>query len=167
MFRATLLALSVLPIMAATLRPHAANCSMRLDPNTRALEISCRIDLNDLGTALQLRTGQDLRLGEANEAQGADSVIAQYLREHLQLTRHDTALTISYLGRENLPGQTAVYLLQTSPIVSTEGLTVRCDILQELYSDQLNVVRVETEEGWESYTFTQGSGTYTFGMGDD
>lgn len=165
MVRTALLALAVAISAAATNAPHSASCTIHHDPVDQELEITVRMDRTDLNNALELVTGQEPLLGDANEVRGADTLVARYINAHLRLSMNGTRLPLVFQEREMVADR-VICVLAVPNITSCDGLTVDCDLLEDLYPDQQTEVRVETAEGSEYYTFSVGTGPYTFGMGD-
>ncbi|MFT3885895.1 MAG: hypothetical protein QM724_10835 [Flavobacteriales bacterium] len=155
-------------LLAATPRPgdyHTSILNIHHDPVEHDLSLTWRMSTHDVGDAILAVTDQDLQLGSANELPGADSLLKHYLLQHLQLSFGDSAIHLTYIGKQ-VEKEDLLCYLKVDNVDSAEGLTVSCDLLQDLFADQVNQVNVGTAEGTESHPFTSGSGGFQFGMQD-
>lgn len=138
-------------------------CTIHHDPVKHALEITWRMTTHDLEAALEQVTGEDPQLGGPNEVANADTLIKHYVLDHLHLSRNDSAIRLVYLGRE-VELENFFCYLEADSVNAADGLTVQCDLLQEMFPQQVNEVHVETHEGIETNAFAAGSQPFTFGM---
>lgn len=159
------LLLTAVLLLAPSLRHeyYVSILTIHHDPDKHALELTWHMTTHDLEDALEAISGEDPQLGGPFEAPDADTLIARYLRQHLQLSKSGAPLALRYLGKE-VELENLFCYLQVDSVHTTEGLTVQCDLLQERFPEQVNEVHVETREGIESNNFLQGSGPFTFGM---
>lgn len=157
-----------LALLAPTTPPHdyfVSILTIHHDPQQQTLAITWKMITHDVEDALEPVAGQDPQLGSPNEVAQADTLIKNYLLQHLHLAFGDSALAIRYLGREVELEDLFCYL-EVDHVRSAEGLTVKCDLLQDMFADQVNEVNVETKEGVESHPFRYGDDAFVFGVKD-
>ena len=135
------------------------------DPLEKVLSLVCLLDLHDMNTAILGQTGSDPQLGTSGESPATDSLVKNYLLQHLQLSVADSSMQLAYLGHDELE-HTMICRLEVKHVDTAEGLTVSSDLFFELNPDQTVVVKVETPVGTESHALYKNAGTFTFGMQD-
>ncbi len=133
--------------------------TIRHVPATQTLDLTWRITAHDIEHALE--NVAPLKLGSTQEHAKADSILNAYFRQHLVLFQ-DKQLTWNWIGKE-LDGETLYCYLQVEGIASPKGLMVKNTLLQDLFSEQQNLVHVEGEKmPTRSHTFVRGSAAHTF-----
>jgi hypothetical protein len=133
--------------------------TIRHVPATQTLDLTWRITAHDIEHALDNVAA--LKLGSAQEHAKADSILNAYFKQHLVLFQ-DKQLAWNWVGKE-LDGETLYCYLQVEGIASPKGLLLRNTLLQDLFSEQQNLVHVEGEKmPTRSHTFVRGSGPHTF-----
>lgn len=104
----------------------------------------------------------ELKLGSEKEYPKADSLLNRYLMEHLVLFQKDAQMSWKWVGKE-LDGETLYCYLQVEGVYTPNDLLVSCDLLQEVFPEQQNLVHVEGEKmPTRSHTFILGSSAHTF-----
>ncbi len=150
-------------VLSATLAPHdffVSILTIRHKPETKTLDLTWRMTAHDLEHALENVAG--LKLGSQKENPKADSVINAYCKQHLVLLQNDHQLDWTWVGKE-LDGETLYCYLQVEGVVSPNGLTVSNTLLQDVFTDQQNLVHIEGEMiPTRSHTFILGSSPHTF-----
>jgi hypothetical protein len=112
----------------------------------QSLEITIRIFTDDLENTLQSEREELLRLGDEREHEDADLLIESYLKNNFSLQINGTPLVLDFLGKEVDHDITFCYL-ELPQVPPTNAMTIQSTILFELFSDQLNRVKVEFN-GW-------------------
>ncbi|HEX2618097.1 MAG TPA: DUF6702 family protein, partial [Flavobacteriales bacterium] len=149
-------------ILATSPQPHdyfVSILTIHHDPVKQALALTWKMTTHDVESAIEPVAGVDLQLGGPNEVAQADSLLKNYLLQHLHLSFGDSVLGLRFLGKE-VEMENLFCYLEVPNIPSAEGLTVRCDLLQDLFADQVNEVNVETAEGVESHPFRMGDNAF-------
>lgn len=150
-------------ILSASMAPHdffVSILTIRHKPETKTLDLTWRLTAHDLEHALENVAA--LKLGSQKENPKADSVINTYFKQHLVLLQNDHQLDWTWVGKE-LDGETLYCYLQVEGIGSPNGLTVSNTLLQDVFTDQQNLVHIEGEKiPTRSHTFILGSSPHTF-----
>ncbi|MBL0127541.1 MAG: hypothetical protein IPP83_08780 [Flavobacteriales bacterium] len=124
------------------------------------LDLTWRMTAHDIEHALSMRA--ELKLGSEKEYPKADSLLNRYLMEHLVLFQKDAQMSWKWVGKE-LDGETLYCYLQVEGVYTPNDLLVSCDLLQEVFPEQQNLVHVEGEKmPTRSHTFILGSSAHTF-----
>ncbi len=71
-----------------------------------------------------------------------ESIIRDYLAEHLQITVNDEAVTPNFLGYEREELALWCYL-EVEDVVDVQRIKVRSSILVDAFDDQTNIVHVK------------------------
>ncbi len=117
---------------------------LRYNSQTERFEVSMRIFPDDLDRALMERSGIHTQVATELEHEKADSLLKTYLLESFTLQVDDVEIAFNYLGKEAEADAVWCYLESTR--VSTPlGLSIRHELLTEIFPDQVNIVQVYTD----------------------
>jgi hypothetical protein len=112
------------------------------NPNNQSLEITIKLDTENLEQSLERLGTERLFLGEENEHPETDTYLQRYLQQRLQLRVNEQGVEALYLGKEVKLDVTWCYLeVEGVAQVSTLGITNR--LLLEGNDPQTNVVQTE------------------------
>jgi hypothetical protein len=121
-------------------------CRINYVQDSSELQIVLKIFTDDLEKALSEAGYGLVRLGAESESKASDSLVLKYLLRHFRLYSGGEELVVHYLGKEVDYDVTWCYLESR-----TEGnlreLTVKNDILTEVYPSQINLVEVSYSGG--------------------
>jgi hypothetical protein len=116
----------------------------------KALEISCRIFIDDMENVLKqnYKTAVDLS-STAQQAQN-DKLVADYIPRHLALNADGKALQLSYVGYEK-DSESVFCYFEVPNIAAVKNLKLNNSILQDLTPDQINIMHVTVGGTRKSY----------------
>ena len=135
---------------------------------SKRFEVSMRIFPDDLDRALLERSGIQTQLGTELEHERADSLLTAYLLESFSIHVEDQEIALNYLGKE--PESDAIWCYLESdpvsdPVSAPQVISIRNELLTELFPDQVNIVQVYWKE-WNKGLLlnrSQSSGKLTLG----
>lgn len=107
----------------------------------RALQIISRVFTDDMENLLRTRYNKDLYLTKKEEHPAADDYIAKYLNGKLEVQVNGERKVLNYLGKEYDNDQ-LIFYVEVEEVEPFEKISVRNEILTDLFPDQKNVVHV-------------------------
>jgi len=114
------------------------------NPETEALEITIKLDVENLEQTLEDIHGERLFIGEKKEIESAEKHIETYLIQSFRLTVNGAEIEPYYLGKEVKNDVTYLYLeVENVPELNQLQLTNR--LLLESGDPQTNIVRVKAK----------------------
>jgi hypothetical protein len=134
--------------------------TIRHKPELQTLDLTWRITAHDIEHALE--SVSPMMLGSEKENPKADSLLNHYCMQHLVLFQKGKQMSWKWIGKE-LDGETLYIYLQVEGVDSPNDLMVSCTLLQDVFSQQQNLVHVEGEKlPTRSHTFIRGSSQHLF-----
>ncbi len=142
-FTALLYCLFLLPNLAVH-DLHISNCEIEYKAEDTTLQISLRIFIDDLETALVNRGAEDLYLFTKKEHAEAEDKIIAYIHDMVKLEVDGQAIEYNYIGKEMSDDLAAVWCyLEIEDVDINTSLSIENRILMDLYDDQRNIVKVK------------------------
>ncbi|MBT5873613.1 MAG: hypothetical protein HOH43_09355 [Candidatus Latescibacteria bacterium] len=117
-------------------------CEIEYNRDTRALEIAFKLFTEDVELAVEEQGGGALRLGTADEKEGADDYISRYIRNNVVLELETERVEMQFLGKEVEMDVTWCYM-EVPSVTSPGTLTVTNSLFFDLYNEQTNIVHVK------------------------
>lgn len=132
---------------------HISKTELAYNSEDQAIQMSLHIFTDDLERGIEAMNGAtDLKISTEHEKDEATQWIYDYLSAHLQLTVDGEPRTFDWVGKEPTPDYQAVWIyLEIPGITSVNDLSVRYDVLMELYDDQRNILMVMDPQGKRTY----------------
>jgi hypothetical protein len=124
-------------LLSSAWMPHKFYVSLteiRYNAQSERLELSMRIFPDDLDRALL----------EKLEHEDADSLLKVYLLESFKLQADGLEIAFSYLGKEAESDAIWCYL-ESGSLPEPKKLSIRHELLTEIFPDQVNIVQVYIE----------------------
>ena len=122
---------------------HLSKSMMEYNEQEKALQISMHIFLDDLEDALRLEGNDQLFLCTEKEAPEAEGYMEAYLRKHFLITVNGEVKSYNFLGKEPSEDfQAAWCYIEIENIEELKELTIKHDLLMEVFDDQKNVVQL-------------------------
>lgn len=114
---------------------------IRHNPVSERLEVSIRIFPDDMDRALLENSGIHTQLVTEREHPSADSLLRDYLREHLKIEINQKDITLNFLGKE--PEGNALWCyLESDPLPYPEQIRIESTLLIFTLPEQVNIVQV-------------------------
>lgn len=120
---------------------HLSKSEVNYDTESKSVQVSIMLFLDDLEDALGKRGAEDLKLYNNNESEDADIWIEDYLLEKLRFSSNGGALDATYLGREITEDFEGVWCYIEIPFAdSNQSFAVTNEIFMEIFDDQKHVM---------------------------
>ena len=118
----------------------------------QAFQITTRIFIDDLETALNARYEVDAQLASEKEIEQSDELINKYLNTKVSIKINGQERSFVFLGKEYKDDLVICYM-ELSNIVLSElrSIEVRNDLLTEFFEEQQNVVHLKIGENKKSF----------------
>ena len=129
-------------------------CQVDHDPDTRTLEITFKIFIDDLEQTLEAQGTGKLHLGTDRESDAADRYIARYLEQHVLIEIDGRTLTGNYLGKETESDVIWCYV-EMEDVPSIHTITVTNTLLIDMFEDQTNMVHIKANGQKKSMLLTR------------
>lgn len=125
---------------------HISNMECNVNTQDQSVEITLRIFIDDLESALEERGHRDLKLCTAKEDSLSEVYIANYLSDKLLLSINSVKKNHVMLGKEASEDLTAVWIyLSIENQTLVKSLDIENSILLELFDDQKNIIAVKRD----------------------
>lgn len=109
---------------------------------SKSLEIACKIFVDDLETALKAAGAQDLYLGLEKEKSGADDIIDNYLKKHLDIRVNGEKVEGIFIGKEVIDDVIWSYI-EYSDVAFPSEISIDNTLLLDELEGQQNIVHVK------------------------
>ncbi len=135
----------ILPISWAGMHPFFLSI-MKIDHNAQAksVEITIKVDTENLEQVLEDQIGERLLVGEKNENENTDNYIEKYLQRTLSFAINGKEMQPYYLGKEVKLDVTWLYL-EITDVAQFNHLKLKNTLLLESGDAQTNIVRVKAK----------------------
>jgi len=112
------------------------------NPESKSLELACKIFVDDLETALEAAGAKDLYLGLDKEKSSADEIIDNYLRKHLDIRINGNKVEGSFLGKEVIDDVIWSYI-EYPDVAFPSEISIDNTLLLDELEGQQNIVHVK------------------------
>jgi len=127
---------------------HLSNTEVRYNIEESALQITSRIFIDDLEMTLANYGFDNLYICTEKEAESAEGLIAQYLKNNLVISVDDKVMEFEFLGKEISDDLIAVWCyLEILDVSPKEKIEIENNTLLETFDDQKNIVRIKMDSG--------------------
>lgn len=116
---------------------------------SKEVGISCKVFPDDLEEALRLFTQKKYDLG-TGEKKELDSVLNQYIQQHLSIALNGKNKQLRYVGFENDKEATWVYF-DIPKATGVRSIQVDCRLLYGYKEEQTNIIHIKLDEKRESF----------------
>lgn len=145
---------------------HVCISEVRWNEASASFEVSIKVFIDDLETALSREKVTGLYIGTPKETKDADTHIASYLDKHFHIAMDGIRLPAEFVGKEVAEDYLAIWCYVEFPgFKEPKSCTVSNDILFELYEDQRNIMDIRMSKTHKAYTIfdpAKSAWNYTF-----
>ena len=144
----------VLPFItiAAAHKFYVSVTNMEYDEEDQAFQITTRIFIDDLETALNARYEVDAQLASEQEIEESDALISKYLDTKISITINGQQRKFQFLGKEYKDDLVICYLELKEVVLSNlTSIEVKNDLLTEFFEEQQNVVHLKIGDTKKSF----------------
>ena len=151
--------LTVLPLLFTIHDFHITHTTLLFNKDTKSIEITIKVAIEDLEKSLGRENSQKLRIGTINENKSTKKIITAYFSDRLKILINNRITKYKWVGKEIGKDFHNIYLYfeienynQNNIITS---LSVENTIFLETVLDQNNIVLIEFEDLNYNLTFTK------------
>jgi hypothetical protein len=119
---------------------HATITSFDCNRNNKRVEITIKIFTNDLEKAIARQEKSDIQIDSGNNSLMIDTLIYNYIKNHLSISFNDKRMQLSWVGKEFDNDITWCYLeISNVDKFSRTTILIENRLFLELFDDQLNI----------------------------
>ncbi|HQQ96697.1 MAG TPA: hypothetical protein PLX35_05510 [Cyclobacteriaceae bacterium] len=134
---------------------HVSVTEIEYSEKNKSLQITSRIFIDDLETAIRTKTKQEsLDLLNLPSGQSLDQLVRTYLADHLRIKVDGRPAKINYIAHE-LDDAAIICYLEVENIKKLKTLEVTDDVIHEVHADQYNLVHITYRSPVKSYRLTR------------
>jgi len=137
--------LYALNLQGATHPFHASVCEIEYNSNSNSLEITYRMFLDDLESALDKKFNTRLDIMKPDQKEKIDQLVEDYLTEQFKFWVNGNKVKFDYLGSE-LEGYALWCFIEITNIEFLETLEVDNQVMLELFDNQVNLVHFNKKD---------------------
>ncbi len=124
---------------------HVSVCDIEVNSEKQTLEISQRIFLDDLETALRKTPGWEaLDVTKPADEALFNNLMKKYITDHIAINVNGQRVQLTYLGHEREADAMWCYIEATG-VKNVNSIEVKNTILLETYDDQVNLVHIKNK----------------------
>ncbi|MGW8123338.1 DUF6702 family protein [Roseivirga echinicomitans] len=145
---------------------HVSVCDIEHNTEAKALQISQRIFMDDLATALQTFHKMDyIDTYKPKDLTKLDSLINEYLQTKIFITIDGNKAKLDYIGSE-LEGDARWCYIEVKNISTISELDISNVVLFESFPQQENIVHIKANNKLKSYKLNKKEISHTFKFGE-
>lgn len=134
--------LHILTFLVAMLHPYYVSVTeIKHNAKSQSLEISCRINADDLEAALQKLSQGKLDILNPKSKSQVDLLLAKYIPQHLKLSVNGKGLQLVYIGYE-LESEATWCYFEVRGVKHVKSIAIQNDILYAAHAEQINMLHV-------------------------
>lgn len=103
------------------------------------LEVSCKIFTDDLEGALKKSLGATVDLSSTAQQERANTLINQYIQQHLQIGANGKAVPLKFIGWERELESVYCYF-EGAGVAAVKKLDISISLLQDFTQEQINII---------------------------
>lgn len=120
---------------------HISNTIVNYDSESRTIQVSTRMFLDDLELDLISEGYKDLKLCTPYEADNGDQAVAEYILNNLYIISEKDTIALNYLGKEISDDYMAAWCyLESEEMNMPHSLQFEIHYMLDIYDDQKNMV---------------------------
>ena len=129
---------------------HVSVCDVEHDAETKALQITHHIFLDDLEEALRKRHDNTLDIINPKNEADRDAFIEGYVMDHFSILVNSKPRIGNYLGHEFEEDALYCYI-EIEGIKKLKSVNVRNTLLTDIFDDQVNLVHIKVDGKIKSF----------------
>lgn len=134
--------LQILSFIIAILHPYYVSVTeIKHNAQAQSLEISCRINAEDLETALKKLGNERLDILNLKSKAQVNQLLAQYIPKHLKIKLNGKWVNMQYVGYE-LESEAIWCYLEVDKVRQVKQIEIQDDILYAEHPEQINMLHV-------------------------
>lgn len=144
---------------------HASICEVKYNEGKFLFEVSLKVYLDDLETAVKNEGYAPLNLGSSQENKSSRDHLAAYLDKYFSISLNGQKLSSTFVGKELSDDYMAVWCYVEYPAKVSKGqkYTISNRVLLDLYSDQRNIMDMKMNSVQEEHMiFNPANSSWSF-----
>lgn len=135
---------------------HISKCQIKYSEESKALQISVHLFLDDLEEAMREQGADKMFLCTKKEHEKAEKYLYRYLQQRFKLIVNGQEVAFDFIGKEQSEDLQAVWCyLEVTNVSSFEKLALTNSLLMEIFEDQKNIVHIEAAGNKKGYFLLQ------------
>ncbi len=145
-------------IVSSTHDIHFTKSTIDYNEETQTLQVVMNVFTDDLELSIERsHEGLDLEIGGENQHELTDSLVADYLIDHIRYENGSRNVNFKFIGFEYDYDICYLYLESDPFAVNNSNYYISVNMFFEVYEDQENVVDLHVKKCEESFIFTSHS----------
>ncbi len=141
---------------------HISKCVIECNEETKAIEVSLHIFIDDLEEALRQQGADKLFICTEKESKKAEKYLNRYLQNHFVLNVNGEKVEYEFLGKEISEDLAAVWCyLEVKDVTEISSLELKNDLLMEVFDDQRNIISLSANDKEEYLMFDRDNASKT------
>jgi len=133
---------------------HISKCVIECKAETKAIEVSLHIFIDDLEEALRQQGADKLFICTEKETEKAETYMNRYLQKHFVLIVNGAPIEYEFIGKEISKDLQAVWCyLEFTNVGPVETIELTNDILMDVFDDQRNIISLSANDKEEFLMF--------------
>lgn len=143
---------------------HVTHTTLHYNKVTKSIEITVKASIEDLEKSLNINNSKKLNFDYQQENKVLESLINQYVDNHLKLVINNNVKKYKWVGKELSYNLHDIYLYFEIPNFNKniESVTIENTLFLDLHSHQTNIVLIELKNKTYNLTFTSDNQIQTF-----
>jgi len=146
---------------------YVSTCDIFFNEKAQQLEITLMLDTKDFEKALKERSTTKVRLGTKKEAVSSDSLVMNYLKDHLNFTINGNDYDWQYLGKEHNDHHETHFYMVVPDCEAPKTIEMNHSSLIHLFDQQSNIVHFDLLGNKETLVFQKGLEKQKLVMGEE
>jgi len=135
---------------------HISKSQIKYSEETKALQISMHLFLDDLEAAMGKQGAKNMFLCTDKEHQKAEKYLYRYLQQRFKLLVNEEVVSFDFIGKEQSEDLQAVWCyLEVTEVNGLTSLEVTNSLLMEVFDDQKNIIHIEVPGKKQGYFLLQ------------
>jgi uncharacterized pyridoxamine 5'-phosphate oxidase family protein len=134
------------PLQTATIDKHEfhiSKCLIEYNEKEKAVQITMHLFIDDLEKALSEQGAEKLYICTEKEDENAEAYIYKYLQQRFKINLENEGKDYTFIGKEISEDLVAVWCyMEIENIESIEKLSIKNDVLTEIFDDQKNIIQI-------------------------
>lgn len=131
---------------------HLSKCDVIYSRTDRAFQMSLHLFIDDLEAALSAKGHSELGICTPQESSEGEDLMYRYIIDHLQIDIDGKTVIPGWVGKELSDDLAGVWCyLEIFSAEATQSISIRNNLLIEIYADQRNIVKIQHSEDQKAY----------------
>lgn len=136
---------------------HISQCLIAWNDTTQSYDVSVFLFIDDLTLALETQGATDIQIEKDKIERNTSDYIQKYIHLHFVVKSREESIPFTYLGEAISDDEKGLWCYFEIPLSDTnyDQLTIRNDVLMDVFSDQKNIITMKGKNNKEGYFLLQ------------